>query len=116
MATLLRPAELTGTLQLLDLSEVAAARLLEIDVPRLRRILSGDERLPDDLHDIIAAIGRFTDAVVTAMAEQDHVTVYTDDRRFVRALPRYAGYTAAWHRMAAARAAVRNPDLQVRFA
>lgn len=116
MATLLRSAELTGTLHLLDLSESAAARLLEIDVPRLRRIMAGDERLPDDLHEVVEAIGRFTDAVVAAMAEQDHVTVYTDDRAFIRALPRYAGYTAAWHRTAAARAAVRNPDLQVTFA
>lgn len=116
MATLLRSAELTGALQLLDLSEPAAARLLEIDLPRLRRILSGDERLPDDLHEIVEAIGKFTDAVVAGMSEQERVIVYSDDRTFIRALPRYAGYTAAWHRTAAARAAVRNPDLQVTFA
>lgn len=116
MATLLRSAELTGTLELLDLSEPAVARLLEIDVPRLRRILSGDERLPNDLQEIIEAIGRFTDAVVAGMAEQEQVSVYADDRAFIRALPRYAGYTAAWHRTAAARAAVRNPDLQVTYA
>ncbi|PWJ24917.1 hypothetical protein ATK17_1020 [Branchiibius hedensis] len=115
MATLLRSAELTGTLQLLDLTAPAAARLLEIDLPRLHRILSGDERLPDDLHEVIEAIGRFTDAVVAGMATQKRVRVYTDDRAFIRALPRYAGYTASWHRTAAARAAVRNPDLEVTF-
>ena len=116
MATLLRSAELTGTLQLLDLSEPAAARLLGIDLPRLRRILCGDERLPDDLHEVVEAISRFTDAVVAGMAGQEQVTVYADDRAFIRALPRYAGYTAAWHRTAAARAAVRNPDLHIVYA
>lgn len=116
MAVLVDSPALTSTLQLLDLDDIAAARLLEIDQDRLQRMLEGAERLPADLREVLEAICRFTDAVVADMAEQDRVVVYAADRDFVRALPRYAGYTAAWHRTAAARAAVRNPDLEIDFA
>lgn len=104
------------TLDLLDLDVDHAARLLELDPDELTAMLTGRATIPAELADVLDAVCLFTETVIDRMCRSTQVVIFPGDSDFVRANPAYADYSAAWHRMAALRAAVRNPDLEVTLA
>lgn len=108
-------AWLCGAMEHLGLDSAAAARLLDMEPDDLRAMLTGDQPVEQSLREVLEAVFRFTARVTDQIAERPSVLVYRDDLAFMRALPEYADYCAAWYQLAAVRARVINPDLQITF-